>query len=217
MNKASPPLLKIIKLFLLSIISLCSYTLWVQLNAPVILTINNENIKQTPVVDNEISSEESKNDIKEISDYSEIIERPLFFENRQPFVYVEPEKPSKQQKKKKQVKPKKTEQLSLNAVIITAGKKLAIIQTGKEKTLQRVQLGEAIEGWTLESVEPRVILLSKGNQTKELQLEIKSSPFKNKLKARSAKTAINNKTTQKNDNLTEKTDNNIETTDKKSN
>jgi hypothetical protein len=49
------------------------------------------------------------------------------------------------------------------------------LQKGREKALQRVSLGETIDGWTLEDVSSHSIRLKKGKETKDLELEIKNS------------------------------------------
>ena len=193
MNNTTQPVLTIIKLVLLCTTCVLGFTLWSELNKPIALPVS-IGIDNKPVITDNILLQEIKYEISKASDYDEIINRPLFFEDRKPFVYVKPEK---QLKQKKQTTPKKTEQYSLSAVIITSERQLAIIQSGRGKTLQRISLGEDIDGWTLETIEPRSILLKKGNETKNLELEIKVSKPQKKSTTKTSKTASKEEISQK--------------------
>lgn len=181
MKEKKQPLFKSIKFILTGIICVLSYTLWSQLNRTITLPVNNV-AESKPLANKDVSLEEIKPDVSDVSDYDEIVNRPLFFEDRKPYVYVEPEKTEPKSRRKKQAATKKAEQYSLSAVMITADKKLALIQSGREKSLQRLSLGESIDGWILEEVGPRTILLKKDNETKKLELEIKTSAPRNKRK-----------------------------------
>ena len=96
-----------------------------------------------------------------------------------------------------------TEQYALNAVIITPERQLAIIQSGRGKTLQRISLGEEIDGWTLETIEPRSVLLKKGNETKNLELEIKASKPQKQSTAKTKNNVPNEKISQKTEKKTQ--------------
>lgn len=174
MNKPDQTRLKFFKVILLLTSCLLGFLLWASLNNPVALP-DSVNVENKSIVASAAPPEEIQYVAPDISEFDEVINRPLFFADRKPYVYVAPEKPIKPSRQKKKTIPKKTEQYSLNAVIITPERQLAIIQSGRGKTLQRLSLGEEIEGWTLETIEPRSVLLKKGNETKSLELEIKIS------------------------------------------
>lgn len=114
----------------------------------------------------------------ELVAYDEIIQRPLFNETRQPFVASESEKALAKPKQKNNRTIKKQEQLSLSAVVITPDKQIAIFQSGRNKSLQRIALGELIDGWYLDEVSPHSVQLKKGEEIKNLELEIKGSKSK---------------------------------------
>jgi hypothetical protein len=149
------------------------YLLWQEIQATDISTtaenITNEMIEEETV----LSFPGIENTLPEIDEFDEMINRPLFFENRQPFVFEEIADEKPEPKNTNTRKPR--EEYSLNAVIITPNKKIAIIESSKAKELQRIALGENIDDWTLESVEPREIKLINGKETKTLVLEIKNS------------------------------------------
>ena len=65
--------------------------------------------------------------------------------------------------------------MSLTAVVITPEKSLAILQAGNNKSLQRVRLGETIDGWTLTEIQDQSIVLKQGEQIQTLELEVKGS------------------------------------------
>jgi hypothetical protein len=113
-----------------------------------------------------------------IDAYEEIIHRPLFNDDRKPYVYVEPAvqaKPPVKTKERPAPLSKPQQQLSLTAVVITPETSLAILQAGNTKTLQRVRLGETIDGWTLAEIQEQAIVLKQGEQVQTLELEIKGS------------------------------------------
>jgi len=190
MNNTTEPVLNIVKLILLSTSCISGYSLWSELNSPVVLP-DYTDIDSKPVITDNTSLQEIQYEVPQISSYDEITKRPLFFEDRKPYVYVEPEKPTKQTRQKRQKKTKKTEQLSLNAVIITSDVKLAIIESDGGKSLTRVSPGEEIDGWTLEDIQPRSVLLKKGSETKNLELEVKASKPQKRTAKKTKKT--NNK------------------------
>jgi type II secretory pathway component PulC len=180
-----------IKIILVCTISILAYLIWFQLNKPVelskIISVENKSaIKQ------HVSLPEMKYETSKISDYEEIINRPLFFEDRKPFVYVAPQIPQKKEQKKKRPVAKKKEEYALNAVIITSDKKIAIIQTGRNKTSQRIPQGETIEGWLLDDIQPHSVVLKKGSETKNLELEVITSKPISKITAKANKQGNDN-------------------------
>ncbi len=174
MNKPAQSRLTFLKITLLFTCCILGYLLWADLNNTVAIP-NSIYVEKKPTITNAAPAEAIQYVAPDISEFDEVINRPLFFADRKPYVYVAPVKQTKPSKQKKKATPKKTEQYSLNAVIITPGRQLAIIQSDRSKTLQRLALGEEIEGWILETIEPRAVLLKKGNETKNLELEIKTS------------------------------------------
>ena len=197
-------MLKLIKIILFSVSCVLGYTLWAELNSSATLpVIINSDIK--PLIDDALVTQEIQYDTPDISDYDEIINRPLFFEDRKPYVYVAPEKSQKKSNKKKKTAPKQTEQYVLNAVIITPEKHLAIIQSSRGKDTQRIALGESLDGWTIETIESRSVLLKKGNESKSLELEVKTSNPKQKIKKETIKDSSKKELTQKSNKSTENT------------
>ena len=110
----------------------------------------------------------NKKEFPLINAYQEIIDRPLFMDDRQPYISLAP-------KTKTNIKEIKSRQFSLSAVVITLDKSIAIFEYAKSKTLQPITLGEAINGWTLTEVHEQHVVLKNGDNTKILELEIKGS------------------------------------------
>lgn len=111
-----------------------------------------------------------------IEQYNEITTRPLFAPDRKPYVPI----PSQTETKKLQVKKntpvtKLPNQLLLTGIVISPELQLAILQSGKTKSLQRVKLGESIDGWTLDEIHNRYVILKNGAHTHTLELEVKGS------------------------------------------
>ena len=185
-NRSSYPLQHSIRLILLGLCVIFTTLLLFELNPEYSNNIKSE------VIDVDLSPTDSGIALKEfvfpkITAFNEIIERPLFNETRLPFETGKPEQTVVDTRKNNTKARNKQEQLSLNAVVMTPDKQIAIIQSGPGKDLQRVALGEAIEGWTLDDVSSHSIRLVKGNETKNLELEIKNSAIKKTKVAKSEK------------------------------
>ncbi|TGD74101.1 hypothetical protein E4634_08175 [Mangrovimicrobium sediminis] len=98
---------------------------------------------------------------------AEFRNRPLFWESRAPVAVAEPVKVSR--------KPKADEKLGkLNGVKLTgvfgSGDSAGIIFSSKGKE-HRVMVGEAVNGWRLETVEPQRAVFSGNDKQAELLLE----------------------------------------------
>ncbi len=111
----------------------------------------------------------------ELSSFSSMVSRPLFNEDRRPYVAdtITTEEPVK--KRLKKISRRNDDKLVLNAVIITPDKKLAIIENEREKANYTVALGESVDHWQLTEVSNHSVTLSKDNQTRLLELEYKPS------------------------------------------
>jgi len=185
-NRSSYPLQHSIRLILLGLCVIFTTLLLFELNPEYSNNIKSE------VIDVDLSPTDSGIALKEfvfpkITAFNEIIERPLFNETRLPFETGKPEQTVVDTRKNNTKARNKQEQLSLNAVVMTPDKQIAIIQSGPGKDLQRVALGEAIEGWTLDDVSSHSIRLVKGKEIKDLELEIKNSAIKKTKVAKSEK------------------------------
>jgi hypothetical protein len=105
--------------------------------------------------------------------YAAITDRPLFYEERKPIVFAEPEKQkAKTSFIKKRTKP---DQYYLSGIIITPDAKLAVIRDATGKNTERLSMGDTYSGWTLTQIEPLKVTLRKGDQEKVLELSVKPS------------------------------------------
>ena len=185
-NQVSNPLQNTIKFVLASLCVMLVIILWLQLNPSA------ANDDYNSVMD--VSANSKNNEVgnkefvfPEITAFDEVIQRPLFNETRLPFVAPDPEPLVAKPESKRNRPVKKQEELSLSAVVMTPEMQIAILQSGRNKTLQRVVLGEMIDGWSLDEVMPHSVQLRRGEEIKRLELEIKSSNPKpnTKIKAES--------------------------------
>lgn len=137
----------------------------------------NEQHKLASASTNSITSRASgSTSILEITNYEEIVNRPLFHDDRKPVAgtSIETEKqPGKHKKKADTLKSNQT--LSLTAIVITPKTRLAIMQAGKSKALQRLTTGESINDWTLTGIQDRSVILKSGKETQTVELEVKTS------------------------------------------
>ncbi len=180
-NQVSNPLQNIIRFVLVSLCVMLVITLWLQLNPSA------SNDEDNSVMDVSANSKNNEVDNKKfvfpkITAFDEVIQRPLFNETRLPFVAPEPEHLVAKPESKRNRPAKKQEELSLSAVVMTPEIQIAILQSGRNKTLQRVVLGEMIDGWSLDEVTPHSVQLKRGEEIKRLELEIKGSNPKSNTK-----------------------------------
>ena len=120
-------------------------------------------------------------------DYVEIIERPLFMEDRRPFVPPEVVSPAKPRTRKAPASRKEEQIFNLSAIIITDEKRIALLESGREKKLHKVSQGDELDGWTISNIAPNRISMQKGTETREMELAVKSSPKQTRRKAQSDK------------------------------
>ncbi|MEE8321879.1 MAG: hypothetical protein V3R68_08570 [Gammaproteobacteria bacterium] len=119
----------------------------------------------------------AKEELKPLAEYAMITRRPLFNEDRRPYIESKPVVEVKKPDKKKPVGDAKKKQIvKLSAVIITEDKRIALVQAGGERQLQKIMQGEEVNGWILTDVQPSYITLNMGDETMNVELEIKASP-----------------------------------------
>ena len=174
MSTSPRHLFKIIQAVLAVLCVVLAMILLVELNQDyAIPPLANIDSTSQPLTMKEIETTDTFVDIEA---YENIINRPLFNDDRKPYVYAAPVAEQKPVKTKERPMPTKPQQqLSLTAVVITPEKSLAILQAGNSKTLQRIKLGEMIDGWTLTEIQDQSIVLEQGGQTQTLELEVKGS------------------------------------------
>ena len=114
--------------------------------------------------------QELEGELPPIEAFVEIIQRPLFMENRRPYVAPvalrepEPEPVAP-------VEADITEQVSLRATIIIGEKRIALIQELAIGKQRRLRQGETYNGWTLVNVETDGISMQRGEEVRQIALE----------------------------------------------
>lgn len=171
MNKRRQSFQTIGQFVLLAICIGLGYLLWEELDA------DYSNSKNTEGSQGESRMEQMPDlgidtTLPPITNYEEIVQRPLFFEDRK----------KKNVNKSNEIltTTRQPSQFHLSAVIITLGERIAIIQNGKNKKPQKIQLGDTVGGWTLTDVRPRSVKLMRGNEVRNLELDIKGPARKQK-------------------------------------
>ena len=104
----------------------------------------------------------TERDIPPRSAFSEIVERPLFRENRRPYISPRPEPKSRTEG------PDISEQIRLSAVVITGSERLALIQTAGNGKLQKLRPGDSVNGWALTKIQSSSISMKKGRRTSQI-------------------------------------------------
>lgn len=105
---------------------------------------------------------------------SEIIERPLFMDNRRPYAAPVSTRQGKQ-KKPHRTEPDILTLISLSAIVIANEKRIALIEDNRTRKLQQLHQGEVFGGWTLTGVGNNSIEMQKGPDTRNIELVVKTS------------------------------------------
>lgn len=115
--------------------------------------------------------QEREGDIPPIAAFAEIIERPLFMENRRPYVAPAPVVVREPEPEPVAPEPDITELIALRATIIIGKKRIALIQELAIGKQRRLIQGEAYNGWTLTRVETDGISMQKGEEVRQIELK----------------------------------------------
>jgi len=100
-------------------------------------------------------------------DFSEVIERPLFNEERKPIELPDHEKQAI-------IENSDPTKFKLIGTVLLTGVSQALLQKNN-LTIERVELGDTVDGWELKSVEVDHIVIVKGEKNIQLDLQRKSS------------------------------------------
>lgn len=103
--------------------------------------------------------------------FSEMVERPLFREDRRPFVPQAPTRPEQP----RDTGPDITSQISLSAVIIDEDERIALVERKRDRKLQQLRQGEKFNGWTLTDIHANSIAMQKGQEARQIELTVKLS------------------------------------------
>ena len=95
---------------------------------------------------------------------SEVMQRPLFSQTRRP------PPPEASQEEIKQ-----TSTLVLEGIVLSSRDRTALIAHGRPPTLTRVPEGQEIEGWTVLTIQPDLVVLQRGATRQELKLVDKTA------------------------------------------
>jgi general secretion pathway protein N len=95
-----------------------------------------------------------------IESYSEVTHRPLFSPTRQP--------PPPETVKETQGNPNN---FALLGIVISDGGRTALVEYGRPPALARLKEGQAVDGWTLQSILPDRVVLQHGATEHEVRLK----------------------------------------------
>jgi hypothetical protein len=99
-----------------------------------------------------------------LSDFDEVVRRPVFAASRRPFV---PAEPAPVQQPVRALPPP---DIRLIGVTINADKKQALLRTAQQPRGRWIGEGESVDGWVLRSVRADAAVIASGQQAHELRL-----------------------------------------------
>ena len=174
MSAPLPALQTVARPLLLIGVSALLYIIWAGLNRP--LDLPDQPAASGPAAP-EAAPQEARPAAPEMADYAVVVERPLFFAERTPYVALESDPPLNQPGPASVPMPGASAPFTLSAIVISAGQRLAVIHYGPDNRQQRIALGQSIDGWAFAAIEPRSVLVRKGSQTETLELAIKPGGY----------------------------------------
>lgn len=102
------------------------------------------------------------------SQFEEIAARPLFYPERRPLVAdPTPEAPVETLPAAQPAR-----ELTLSAVILAGEQRIALLQAANEPKLQRLAIGESLDGWSVEAIEAERVRLRRGEETRVVELKM---------------------------------------------
>ena len=174
MSAPFPALQTVARPLLLIGVCVLLYVIWAGLNRP--LDLPDKPAASSPAAP-ETAPQDARRAEPDIADYAVVVERPLFFAERTPYVELEPDPPPDQPGPQTAPMPGASVPFTLSAIVISAGQRLAVIHYGRDNRQQRIALGQSIDGWAFAAIEPRSVLVRKGSQAQTLELAIKPSGY----------------------------------------
>ena len=175
MSAPLPALQTVARPLLLIGVSALLYVIWAGLNRP--LDLPDQPVADDPAAAPEATPQEARPRVPDLVDYAVVVERPLFFAARTPYVALEPDPPPDQPGPASASMPGASVPFTLSAIVISAGQRLAVIHYGRDNRQQRIALGQSIDGWAFAAIEPHSVLVRKGGQTQTLELAIKPGGY----------------------------------------
>lgn len=106
------------------------------------------------------------------SQFEEIAARPLFYPERRPIV-ADPEPQVPTENSPPPTLPAR--ELTLSAVILSGEQRIALLQAANEPKLQRLVIGESLDGWTVASIEANQVRLRRGEETRVVEIKMRKS------------------------------------------
>ena len=125
-------------------------------------------LRPEPVSQPAIAASPPPEGVPELALLTETVDRPLFSPDRRP-----PEPPAGAEQVPEAAVAASTSPaptLTLSAVIIEPGSRLALLKAASSVTLVRKREGESLEGWTVTEIRPDGVTLTRGENRHELVL-----------------------------------------------
>ena len=109
-----------------------------------------------------------------IDGYSEILKRPLFSSSRRPREELSDN--ALERAYESPVARMAGRDLLLIGIIIIGGDQIALLQIKGSQTIEKVQVGDLIEGWLITSLSKSAATMKRGEETRTLEMARNSDP-----------------------------------------
>ena len=149
----------------------------IDMNSNYKITIVEGSVSQAPEGKGQATSAAALVSVKPLNEYDQIVERPLFMQDRRPYAEEQVVDATQRNSRNKPVTGSAQDEYMLTAVIITSNKRIALLRSNKNNKLQKLNQGDELDGWTLTDVQPAQVSLTKGPLIRQLELMIKGSPM----------------------------------------
>ena len=135
-----------------------------EIEAPVLEPMANAAVQAGPVTPTPPAEEQSFA-MPPLSEYAEVLARPVFSESRRPST-------------KREVVTEETQSLSIRLVgiVVSANARHALIEHGEPQRLERIAPGQEVEGWKVEAINADRLILQRGDSRIEIKEKDTASP-----------------------------------------
>lgn len=171
--KLVPNAARVLQLFLLCLSMAFVIITWLELSHDNSLQSVSP-VPQAGAGDTKMTQHNKASDLPPLSDFASIIERPLFMSNRRPETKDDglsatagPVSPASG--------PTRSGNLALSGIVLTGDKAIALV-TGTDHKIHRLEVGESIDDWSVKAIRNKEIVLTRGNETRNLELKVEKSP-----------------------------------------
>lgn len=184
--KLHPSAASYLQIFLLCLSAVFVVSTWLEFSRDYSLQNRSRAVQAGPDMP-AVTQESGSTELPPITEFTSIIERPLFMSDRRP-ARVNDGDTGESEPIQVTPGPGNNVDLLLSAIVLDKEEAIALVATGSDHKIHRLVSGDSIAGWTVAEIKEREIVLTRGNETRNLELKVKKSPATSRIPQRRRRT-----------------------------